>query len=204
VRIPLQIAVWIALAGSAHAQSPADCHELFGRADVERDYELKMSELAPFQQGMKSSQVRQSDPAAISYEEFMIACRKGAFARVEQPKANDWSGPPPEVNEPPVSEEMNEQGPQFGKLPQGLRVTHLIGTPVYTMDDEQVGRIRDLVVSGDVTHSQVVLGVGGFLGLGEQYVTVEISQLRFITRDNELAVVLDATKRDLSKFDVDP
>lgn len=205
-QIPVQVAMWVALIGAAYAQSSTfDCQELFRRSDVDRDSELKMNELTSFRQGMRNSQIRQSDRAAISYDEFMMACRKGVFASIEQPDTSDWSGPPPEVNEEAqVSKESNEQRPEFGKVPDGLRATHLIGTPVFTMDDEQIGRVRDLVVTNDVTHAQVVLGVGGFLGLGEQYVTVEMSQLKFTTRDNELAVVLDAAKRDLRKFDIDP
>ena len=66
--------------------------------------------------------------------------------------------------------------------------TRLIGQPVYSSagdDAEEIGNIDDLVFdeSGQIT--AVVIGVGGFLGIGEKAVAVDFQQLEFtLAADN--------------------
>lgn len=66
--------------------------------------------------------------------------------------------------------------------------SRLIGQPVYSSagdDAEEIGNIDDLVFdeSGQIT--AVVIGVGGFLGIGEKAVAVDFQQLEFtLAADN--------------------
>lgn len=54
---------------------------------------------------------------------------------------------------------------------EGL-VSEWIGQTVYNANDENIGDINDLVTAQDGSIKAVVLGVGGFLGLGEKSVAV--------------------------------
>jgi sporulation protein YlmC with PRC-barrel domain len=61
------------------------------------------------------------------------------------------------------------------------RSSKLIGVDVYNDAKEKIGDIEELIVdkSGKIEH--VVLGVGGFLGMGEHYVAVSFDKLKFVT-----------------------
>ena len=60
------------------------------------------------------------------------------------------------------------------------RSSKLIGVDVYNEANEKVGSIEELILdkSGKVEH--VVLGVGGFLGMGEHYVAVAFDKLKWV------------------------
>ncbi len=64
----------------------------------------------------------------------------------------------------------------------GLLASDLIGKTVYTSeadDGELVGEINDLVIGEDGSVEAVVLGVGGFLGIGEKDVAVNFEDVRW-------------------------
>lgn len=73
----------------------------------------------------------------------------------------------------------------------------LLGATVYNGSDENVGDINDLIIglNGDV--KGVVIGVGGFLGLGEKHVAVEMAALDVIDQDGSPRLVTTASKADL-------
>jgi sporulation protein YlmC with PRC-barrel domain len=60
------------------------------------------------------------------------------------------------------------------------RSSKLIGVDVYNEANEKVGDIEELILdkSGKIEH--VVLGVGGFLGMGEHYVAVAFDKLKWV------------------------
>jgi sporulation protein YlmC with PRC-barrel domain len=60
------------------------------------------------------------------------------------------------------------------------RSSKLIGVDVYNEANEKIGNIQELILdkSGKVEH--VVLGVGGFLGMGEHYVAVAFDKLKLV------------------------
>jgi hypothetical protein len=78
----------------------------------------------------------------------------------------------------------------------------LIGAPVYdgkAKDSNNLGNIKDLVVDENGTVVAVVVGVGGFLGLGEKQVAVDFHALQFvIADDNTERYVLQTTKDELT------
>jgi sporulation protein YlmC with PRC-barrel domain len=74
---------------------------------------------------------------------------------------------------------------------QDILVTMLLGESVYTSAEENaevVGVISDMVVKSGQGISAVVIGVGGFLGIGDKDVAVDFSQL-------EWAVLPDGSRR---------
>ncbi|WP_299817004.1 PRC-barrel domain-containing protein [uncultured Jannaschia sp.] len=74
----------------------------------------------------------------------------------------------------------------------------LMGSPVHSMDGESIGDISDMIVNLDGTVEGVVIGVGGFLGLGEKAVAIEMGQLEVMTDENgETRLQTAATREDL-------
>jgi len=75
--------------------------------------------------------------------------------------------------------------------------SRLIDQPVYSSagdDAEEIGNITDLVFSEDGQITAVIIGVGGFLGIGEKAVAVDFQLLEFtLAADNTERWVLPTT-----------
>ena len=61
----------------------------------------------------------------------------------------------------------------------GWRSSRIVGATVYNDHDERIGTVDDLIVGQDGRISEVVLSVGGFLGLGAKLVALPYDRLRF-------------------------
>ncbi|MET0674571.1 MAG: PRC-barrel domain-containing protein [Bradyrhizobium sp.] len=60
------------------------------------------------------------------------------------------------------------------------RTSKLVGLNVYNESNESIGSINDMLTdkSGDI--KAVVIGVGGFLGIGEHLVAVPLDKVKFV------------------------
>ena len=77
------------------------------------------------------------------------------------------------------------------------RTSQLVGAKVYNNANDNIGSIEDIILKPDGSIDEVVLSVGGFLGMGDKYVAVPFSDLK-ITRDgSSLKIVTLATKDSL-------
>ncbi len=82
--------------------------------------------------------------------------------------------------------------PQVAAMPSGADAKKLIGRNVKNPQDETVGEIESVYINADGKVDSVILGVGGFLGVGERHVRVAWKDLRI--SDNGEKVVINATK----------
>jgi hypothetical protein len=81
--------------------------------------------------------------------------------------------------------------PQAGEL----RASKLIGMTVKNPAGESIGEINDVVVGKDGKVAAVVIGVGGFLGIGEREVAASFESLQLARGTNqETTVTLNASK----------
>ena len=85
--------------------------------------------------------------------------------------------------------------PQVAAMPSGADAKKLIGRNVKNPQDDTVGEIELVYINADGKVDSVILGVGGFLGLGERHVRVAWKDLRI--SDNGEKVVINATKDEL-------
>jgi sporulation protein YlmC with PRC-barrel domain len=67
--------------------------------------------------------------------------------------------------------------------PGAYRLSKLIGVKVYNNANETVGEIKDLILDPQGGVSTVVLGVGGFVGIGERNVGVPLNEIKFVDAD---------------------
>jgi sporulation protein YlmC with PRC-barrel domain len=81
--------------------------------------------------------------------------------------------------------------------------TNIIGMQVYSsaaVDAELIGDINNLVVGQNGEVQAVVIGVGGFLGIGEKDVAVSMDSLEMaMAEDNTQRYVLQATREALNE-----
>ena len=61
------------------------------------------------------------------------------------------------------------------------RVSKMVGLSVYNDNNESLGSINDLLADKNGDIKAVVLGVGGFLGVGEHLVAVPLDKVKFVT-----------------------
>lgn len=80
--------------------------------------------------------------------------------------------------------------------------TRIVGQPVYdsgAADANHLGDISDLVVDENGTIAAVIIGVGGFLGIGEKQVAVAYGALeRVVTDDQTERFVVQTTVEELT------
>jgi hypothetical protein len=74
------------------------------------------------------------------------------------------------------------EGPEPGTIP----ASQMIGVPVIGMDHVGVGKIEDVLVDGGGQVRAVIIGVGGFLGLGEKSVALPFDQIAWNFSDVSL------------------
>lgn len=81
--------------------------------------------------------------------------------------------------------------------PNELRVDWITGTSVMTTDGAKVGTINDVII--DSTTGQVkaaIVGVGGFLGIGEKQIAIDWNKL---TVDNDARTIMSALTQEEAK-----
>lgn len=78
----------------------------------------------------------------------------------------------------------------------GFLASNIIGETVYngTGDDAaNIGEVNDLVIDSDGDVQAVVVGVGGFLGLGQKNVALEYDAIAWAEKDGDRWIVVDST-----------
>jgi sporulation protein YlmC with PRC-barrel domain len=77
--------------------------------------------------------------------------------------------------------------------------TDLIGESVYGLDKVKIGKISDLIFSKDGKSVEgIVIGVGGFLGIGEKSVALKMDRLQMSRDQDGLRLVMDVRKEELA------
>ena len=106
--------------------------------------------------------------------------------------------PAPAPQTPPAARTQDGQPMWYSHQADEMRASKLIGTNVLNAANETVGSINEIVLGKDGRVAAVIIGVGGFLGIGEREVAVNFNSIRK-TRDknNNLVLTMDATKDSL-------
>ena len=76
-----------------------------------------------------------------------------------------------------------------------VTVTHWYKQNVYDPADNKIGEIMDVLVDRGGKATALIVGVGGFLGMGEKDVAVPFDAVHVTTKDNnKYYLVMNATK----------
>lgn len=59
------------------------------------------------------------------------------------------------------------------------RASKLMGVAIYNQQNEKIGDVNEILVDGSGRVDGVIVGVGGFLGMGEHDVKMSIDKIRF-------------------------
>lgn len=80
-----------------------------------------------------------------------------------------------------------------------VSANNYIGQSLYNMEDESIGNINDLIFSDDGGVTTAVVGVGGFLGIGQKNVGVNFDMIEIEQQPDsaDVRLVIDATREEL-------
>jgi len=104
-----------------------------------------------------------------------------------------------EGNTPAASQASGSVG-YFAAAPEQILASSVIGKTVYTGADEEgeaVGDVNDVVINAAGGAEALVIGVGGFLGIGEKDVAVNFDRVSLSDKDGQRIIVISATKEEL-------
>lgn len=125
----------------------------------------------------------------------------------EMPMDSSMSSEMPMDSSSMMSTEVTTTGPfdivtGYTQIESDRFVTRIIGQPVYdgtTAEANKLGDITDIVVNENGTIAAVIIGVGGFLGIGEKQVAVAYAALtKQMAEDNTERYVVETTVEDLT------
>jgi ribosomal 30S subunit maturation factor RimM len=266
-------ALMLGVSAPAFAQAtPADCDNLFQRADVNKDGSLQADEAKVFIEAMNKAQVKPQDASMIKKDEFLAACQKNAFvdikpetigtasatqpattttATTEQPATTtqttdqtqtgtaattdqtqtgtaattdqtqtgtaattdqtqtgtaattDQTQTTTTAENQPTTDQQSTTQPTEQALaaPEGFLASNIIGSTVYSQDDQSIGDINDIILSPQGQPSQVIVGVGGFLGMGEKDVVLDMSKLKIAATDSgKVKIIVQTTPEELKNM----
>ena len=144
---------------------------------------------APPQEPNMQAPMQPESPSAIPSEPDM--------------KAPDQSSEAPQVITPDKSAESigAKATGQFlsEQKTDDMLASAIIGKSAYNSQDESIGEVNDLVTDRSGKILAALIGVGGFLGIGEKDVAVRFEDLKFARdENNNLKVVLNINKETLA------
>lgn len=119
----------------------------------------------------------------------------GAFAQ-----ATTTQPAPADPATPPATTE--EAAPAVTPA-DGFLASNMIGETVYNgtgEEAENIGDVNDLVLDQDGMVKSIVIGVGGFLGVGEKTVELPYSAAEWAEKDGDRWIVVASTKEELESM----
>lgn len=102
---------------------------------------------------------------------FVAALMSGTAALAQAPAPSQQSA---------TTSASSEAKPVENQSSSQWRSSKLIGLYVYNDSDERLGSINELLTDSSGKIQKVVIGVGGFLGIGESDVAVNYDQIKFV------------------------
>jgi sporulation protein YlmC with PRC-barrel domain len=114
------------------------------------------------------------------------AIATGAFAQTTTPTPTDPA-------QPAVPAEMVKRA-------EGHLTSNVVGMTVYNSagdEAENIGKVTDMVMSPDGQIEAIVIGVGGFLGIGRKEVAIEYDIVEWAEMDGNEYLIVETTAEAL-------
>jgi sporulation protein YlmC with PRC-barrel domain len=98
-----------------------------------------------------------------------------------------------------------ENGADLSRELNPIKYQHLVrysafdvyNADVYDTSEHKVGNVTDLMIDSSGNVTAAIIGVGGFLGVGQKDVAIPFKELKVSTRDGKDWLVLNRTKDEL-------
>jgi sporulation protein YlmC with PRC-barrel domain len=133
---------------------------------------------------------------------ILYGCAGMGQAPEAKPPPPEPKAAPAQSTQPPLP--VPPGLPAAGSVPLGITVVEmeavfvgwsarkdLLGKPLVNEQNEQIGKIDDLIIRPDKALSYAIIGVGGFLGIGKRDVAIPMQQIKL---RNGMLVLPGATR----------
>jgi sporulation protein YlmC with PRC-barrel domain len=81
--------------------------------------------------------------------------------------------------------------------PNSMPVTNYYKQNVYDAQNNKIGDVDDVLLGADGKITALVIGVGGFLGIGEKHVIVPFTAVKAERKDNKWQLTMNSSKDEL-------
>src|SRR5215470_4859868 len=81
--------------------------------------------------------------------------------------------------------------------PNSVPVTNFYKQNVYDPGNNKIGEVDDVLLGADGKINALVIGVGGFLGIGEKHVIVPFTTVKADRKDNKWQLTMNSSKDEL-------
>ena len=82
-------------------------------------------------------------------------------------------------------------------MPAGTTVANFYKQSVYDPSDNEIGDVDDALIDKEGRVTALIIGVGGFLGMGEKDLAAPFSSVRASEKNNKWYLVLNTNKEAL-------
>jgi hypothetical protein len=138
-------------------------------------------------------------PAAVQAE-FPTQPQQGATPPQAQSQGTqpDQKAPPVQAHDQGGQNEQKQAAAIPRRQPNMVFGSSLLNTSVYGADDSNIGEVEDILVNSDGKIEGLVVGVGGFLGIGEKNVALTMDRFKVMPQaDGQARITVSATEDEL-------
>lgn len=125
------------------------------------------------------------------------------LALAQTPMPRDTQTPMPRDTQAPMSQDKSG-GRSVGTPSSSLSTSRWLASDIYKANvydasENKVGNVTDLVMDSDGNVTMAIIGVGGFLGVGQKDISVPFKDLKVSSRNGKDWLVINMTKDELMK-----
>jgi putative membrane protein len=129
-------------------------------------------------------------PAALGQAPSAAAQRTAQSTQVQSGQQQGAGAPAAQQSNTPAASRTRQVISRLG--PEHMLASDLLDTNIYGTNGEDIGEVDDVVIGPDGRVVAVVVGVGGFLGIGQKDVAIPFSALEISAAEGQQA---DRTNR---------
>jgi putative membrane protein len=115
-------------------------------------------------------------------------------------KPSEQMAPEAAPSAPPAASSTKDSAELGTELPaDAISISTYYNEDVYDTQDNKIGDVNDILLDKDGRLSTAIIGVGGFLSVGEKDVAVPFKSLKVSEKAGDRYLVINATKEALEK-----
>ena len=118
---------------------------------------------------------------------LLIAAMLGSTAMTGAALAQETTTTVIDATQPTDTTSHMEGGFITSQAQDQMIASNLMGAAMWGAEDEVIGRVDDLLLDRDGQIIGVIVGIGGFLGIGQRDVAISTDQLEFVLTQDVLA-----------------
>lgn len=120
------------------------------------------------------------EPGSVPETELTAECKEQLGAQTDQPASPEVAPPAPNDSAAapaPADPMTTGSAPSAAIETKTFLASQFMGQTVFTAGGENIGDVNDLVLNKDGNGMLAIVGVGGFLGIGEKNVAVPVEKI---------------------------